>query len=211
MIQTIEDLIALSEKQAEEWNRRGYPDLADEARLRAPGCTEDEIRTLRHRFPGLPESYLHVATQLTLSATPLGYLVIVPGAFNDDDLLTRLIEANSLASPQWDFVDAHKLYEVAQYPGSLVCVAREGAVHPGEVVRVDYEWGGLDNLQVHRTAWSFEQLLIGFGRIREQFLAKNFGPEIVNDVLTSLRTDFAFDEEQMEDWTRFVNEALGRE
>jgi hypothetical protein len=78
-------------------------------------------------------------------------------------------------------------------------------------MRVDYEWGGVGNLQLCRTAWSFEQLLLGFGRIKEQFIARRFGPPVVEDVLTSLRSDYDFDEEQMSDWTWFVDIELGRE
>ena len=53
--------------------------------------------------------------------------------------------------------------------------------------------------------------MIGFGRIREQHLAEREGPEVVKSVLSSLRADFGLDEEQMEVWYGWVEEAIGNE
>lgn len=203
MIQTLDELVALTEAVAAT-----EPLIADDLRLRSPGCTPEEIDQLRSALPDLPESYLSVAARIALSYVSMNGLVVAPGRSNADDLLTRLTEANSPASPQWDYVEDYGLYEVAQYDGSLICVAREGTASAGEVVRVDYSWGGIDNLVLHRTAWTFEQLLLGFGRIKEQFFAKRRGSEVIDEVLSSLRTDFCFDEEQMEDWTWFTGDAL---
>jgi hypothetical protein len=209
VIQSIADLMAMSEIDAVAAEKRGFPGIAEQTRLRSPGCSAEEIARLRGVYPMLPEQYLSVAAQVYLPNVSIGYLSLAPGGLRDGNLFNRLTKFNSPASPQWDYVDDHNLYEVAHYPGSLVCVAREGTVRPGEVVRVDYEWGGVDDLVLHRTTWSFEQLLLGFGRIREQRLAKRRGLEVIDEVLTSLRTDFDFDDEQMEDWTWFASEALG--
>jgi hypothetical protein len=206
VIETIDDLVALTEAHAAM-----RPLNANEIRLRTPGCTENEIARLQKALPGLPESYLNVAKRVTLSFVSISGLVVSPGKRGGEDLFTRLTRANSPSSPQWGFVDAHGLYEVAQYPGSLVCVARLGTARAGEVLRIDYGWDGVDNLQLLRNAWSFDQLLLGFGRIREQLLAKRFGPDVVVEVLTSLKSDFAFDEEQMKDWLGLVGEAIGEE
>jgi hypothetical protein len=209
VIQTIADLIEMTEREADSTEKQGFPTIAEQTRLRSPGCSIEEIARLREALPGLTESYLNVAAQVYLPNVSIGYLSLAPGGLRDGNLFNRLTKFNSPASPQWDYVDDHNLYEVAHYPGSLVCVAREGTVRPGEVVRVDYEWGGVDDLVLHRTTWSFEQLLLGFGRIREQRLAKRRGPEVIDEVLRSLRKDFGFDDEQMEDWTWFASEALG--
>jgi hypothetical protein len=206
-IHTLDDLVAHTEAFAAT-----RPQDAHELRLRKPGCSEEDLERLRERLPGIPESYLRVAAEVTLSFVSIrGLVVVAPPRRGADDLLKRLTEVNSSASPQWEFVNAHGLYEVAYYPGSLVCVAREGTPRAGEVMRVDYAWSGTDNLPLVRTAWSFEQLLLGFGRISERFLARQFGPGVVADVLHALRSDFAFDEEQMNDWAWFVDVALGRE
>jgi hypothetical protein len=206
VIQTIEELVALTDADAAT---ETLPLIADELRLRVPGSSLDMLERIRAALPGMPVSYLEVAAKIDLSFVSINGLVVAPGKRNEDNLLTRLTNANSPASPQWDYVEDHCLYEVAHYPGSLVCVRRENTERPGEVVRVDYEWGGVDNLVLRRTSWSFEQMLLGFGRIKEQFFAERRGPEVIDEVLGSLRTDFGFDEEQMEDWARFASEALG--
>lgn len=209
MIQTLNDLIALAVMEATAAEQRGFPGIAARTRLEIPGSSEEEINMLRQRLQGIPESYLDVAKQITLAARSIGYLDLSPGPFNEDDLLARLVDANSDEWILWELVDQHRLYHVAGYPGCIVCVARQETPVPGEVVFVDYDWG--DEPMLRRTAWSFEQLLLGFGRIREQRLAQRKGQESIDEVLSSLRTDFGFDDEQMEDWAWFVGVALGQE
>jgi hypothetical protein len=204
MIQTLADLIALTEAEAltSSFN-------ADEILLRTPGCSELEMAQLREALPGLPESYIAVATQVALPNISIGYLRLVPGGLYAGSLFDRLIDANSGAWPLWEFVYQHDLYHVADTDGSLYCVARESSPHPGEVVRIDYEWGGVDEPQLHRVSWSFEQLMLGYGRIGEQAQAGRRGPLAVDVVLDSMRADYGLDEEQIEDWWLTAEEYLG--
>lgn len=202
MIQTLEELIALTEAGALASNY-----IADEILLRTPGCSELEIAQLREALPGLPASYWDVAAKVALPIVSIGYLQLAPGGLFGGTLFDRLTDANSATWPLWEFVDQHDLYHVADRDSSLYCVAREGAAHPGEVVRIDYEWGGV-NPQPHRVAWSFEQLMLGYGRISEQAQAGRFGPDAVEAVLHSMREDFGLDDEQIEDWWLTADEVL---
>jgi len=211
MIQTLEELIAQSEREAARFEAEGFPTIANETRIRTPGCSPEEIARIRETLPGMPGSYLGIAAKVSLPNISIGDFGFAPGGLYDGDLFNRLTDENSDASPQWDFVNKHGLYHVADYPGSLICVSREGTAHPGEVVQVDYEWGGVDDLQLRRVAWSFEQMMLGFGRIHEQCLAEREGPEVVEEVLSSLQANFDLDEEQMQVWTWFVEEKLGGE
>jgi hypothetical protein len=208
VIHTIDELVVLTQRQADVTEAEGYPEVANEIRLRTPGCSDEEIARLRAALPGLSESYLAIAARVALPIVAIGFLQLAPGGLHDGSLFDRLTDVNSTAWPLWAFVDEHNLYHVADTDGSLFCVVREDAKHPGEVYRVDYEWGGIDNPQLHRVAWSFEQLLLGFGRISEQAQAGRFGPHAVTEVLDSMREDFGLDEEQLQDWSWTVEEAL---
>jgi hypothetical protein len=209
VIRTIDELIALTEREAASLDAEGFSSIAQETRLRTPGCTPDELARIRVALPGLPESYLAITARVSLPNITLGDLQLAPGPFNEMSLFDRLTEENGPNSPQWGFVNHHGLYHVASYPGSLVCVNRDGTEHPGEVFEVDYGWGGINDLQLRRVAWSFEQMMIGFGRIREQRLAEREGSEVVEAVLSSLQADFGLDDEQMEVWYGWVEEVLG--
>jgi hypothetical protein len=156
VIRTIDELIALTEREAASTEERGFPENAEQTRLRVPGCTPYELASIRAALPGLPESYLAVTARVSLPNISIGDFGLAPGGLYDGDLADRLLEENGPNSPQWDFVNHHALYHVAYYPGSLICVSRDGTEHPGEVFEVDYGWGGIDDLQLRRVAWSFE-------------------------------------------------------
>jgi hypothetical protein len=204
MIRTIQDLVALTEREVAM-----DPVLADEILLRSPGCSPTEITELRAALPGLPESYLSVAERVSLPNVSIGYLNLAPGRRQDGSLLKRLTHANSSAWPLWGFVAKNGLYHVADYEGDMICVVREGRPNAGEVLRMDLSCPPTPEL--HRTAQSFEQLLLGFGSLREQHVEERFGPEAIDEVLTSLQEEFGLDEEQLEDWTWFAEVALGED
>jgi hypothetical protein len=109
----------------------------------------------------------------------------------------------------WDFIDQHRLYHVADYEGDIICVIREGRANAGQVIRIDMSCPPTP--EPHRVARSFEQLVIGFGRLREQFLDGCLGPAAIARVLIALQRDFELDEEQMEEWTWFAEVALGED
>jgi hypothetical protein len=204
VIWTIEQLIALTEREVAL-----DPSFGDEILLRTPGCTPDELDKLGEALPGLPESYLSVAARVALPNVSIGYLNLAPGRRQDGSLLKRLTHANSSAWPLWEFVDQQNLYHVADYEGDMICVVREGSPNVGEVLRVDLSCPPTPNL--HRTAQSFEQLLLGFGNLHEQHIAERFGPEVIDEVLTSMQAELGLDEEQMEDWTWVAEVALGED
>jgi hypothetical protein len=100
-------------------------------------------------------------------------------------------------------------YHVADYEGDMICVVRDGLPNAGELIRMDLICPPTPEL--HRTAQSFEQLLFGFGSLREQHVEERFGPEAIDEVLSPIRAELGLDEEQMEDWTWFAVVALGED
>jgi hypothetical protein len=204
VIRTIEEVVALSAREAE-----AEPLLAEEMLLRTPGTSNAELAQIRTALPGLPESYLTVAAQVLLPNAAIGYVQLAPGEPDGGGLVERLVHANSPASPLWAFLDQRQLYHIADYEGDMICVVRDGQPKAGEIARIDLSCPPTPEL--HRTAWTFEQFLIGFGRLREQFVEERFGPDAIDAVLASLVDDFHFDEEQFEDWTWFAEVALGED
>jgi hypothetical protein len=206
VIRALDDLIALSNLEADKTASEGFVNIAEEVRLRKPGCTPDEMNRIRTALLGIPESYLSVAAYVALPKVSIGNLTLAPGRPQDESLFDRLTHANSPAWPLWDFVNHHCLYHVADYEGDMICVVRDGKLNAGEILRIDLSCPPTPEL--HRTAWSFEQLMLGFGRLREQFLEERFGPDAIDEVLASLVSDFELDAEQTEDWAWFAEVAL---
>jgi hypothetical protein len=209
VIQTLDELVFLSNIEANSAAAEGFPENANEIRLLKPGCTTNEIVRIREELPGIPESYLSVAAQVALPNVSIGFLNLAPGWPQDGSLPDRLVDANNPRWPLWEFVDYHDLYHVAEYEGDMICVVRDNQSRAGEVIRMDLSCPPTPELS--RVAWSFEQLLLGFGRLREQFLQERLGSEVINEVLASLSDDYHLDDEQLADWTWFAEVALGED
>jgi hypothetical protein len=204
LIRTLRDLAALTERDASR-----IPLLADGTLLRSPGLTGQDSERLRAALPGLPEDYLAIAARFDLAPVAIAYFNLAPGAQGGlTDLVTRLVLANDPTRNRYcELMRPARSLEVAGYGGDPLCMAAVDAPRPGEVVRVDTF--DLRAPTLHRTANSFEQLMVGAGRIRERWIEGERGPAAVEAVVGSLASDYGLDEEQLEDWRWFAEVALG--
>jgi hypothetical protein len=207
VINTIEELVALTGLEAAQDLEEGFPEIAERSRLRTPGLSEDEVAELLKAFPGMPASYLDIARRVSLFHTDIGYFSVGPYQWAQcDNYLDGLKDTNSPKLWYFDLLEPYKLYVVGSHDTDLIAVAREGTTRPGEVfVIMDY---CIPDPRVRRLAWNYEQVLLSFGRVREAFVNKRFDDESIAEVNASVRSDFNLNNEQMDWWEMAIEQAL---
>ena len=198
MIETLEDLVAHLERVAE-----AEPALADELVLRSPGCSDEEVTRLVALLPGLPESYLSNLRRFALAGVTIGYFVLSPPMSGVGSIVDALSLANGERNAFAEATAERRLFIVAANESDWLCVAGEEAQRPGEVWRIDL--GDGPEPLFSRVASSFEQLLVGAGRIDEMAVGGAEGWLPVEDFLDSMRP-LGLDDEQLSNW-RFFAEA----
>jgi hypothetical protein len=223
MIRTLDELVSFTERYFKASYEEDFPELAEQFVLRTSGCSDSEIQMLREEFPGIPTSYLEIAALVSLPKIQLGYFRPAPGGVYERSLYDRLSEINSPDHHFSQQLHEQHLYCVAGYSGDLICVRRElgefrglksdrssdETLQPGEVVRILIEPGA--PLVVWRVAWTFEQTLVGFGRLKELSLDQQFGRDVVAAFLRAMRADFHLDDEQLSQWDVFAREQIGED
>jgi hypothetical protein len=200
MIKTLQDLHLYSRAQSAD-----EPLIGDEILIPSPGLSADELTRVRAALPNLPEDYLHVITELDLESAQIDFsLSPCSHGKRRGEMVRCLLERNSEENYFFPLLTENKLYEVGDYEGDPLCVSGRDATNPGEVVRLDHEVQTL-----HRVANSFEQFVLGLGRLWEQCIeTSRRGEEVVNSFLTSIKQDFGLDDEQIEEWTWIVEMSL---
>jgi hypothetical protein len=147
----------------------------------------------------MPESYLKVAATIALPRKSIGHLELATGGRREGSLLDFLSKANGPAFPLWPLVALGRFYFVAAYQRHLVCVRQDGAERAGEVFMIMLSKP--PSLSIMPVAFSFEQLLIGFGRIREKWRTNQLGEAAIEAFLNSLSRDLGFQSDQMQTWS----------
>lgn len=198
MINTLSDLIAMTHREAAENENGEFPSLAEELRLITPGCTAEEIANLRKAFPGLPESYLEVAAAISLPRKSIGHFELATGGRREGSLGDFLKRANSPEFPLWPIVAKVHFYFIAGFFRHLICVRRKGLDGAGEVFMIVLSQP--PSFRVVPFADSFEQVLIGFGRVRELWRADRVGNEGVAAFVDSMQRDFRLSDVQSQLW-----------
>lgn len=200
MIETLEDLVAHLERAAE-----AEPDLAEELVLRSPGCSEDEIARVTALLPGLPKSYLSILRRFALSGVTIGYFVLSPPMSGVDSIVDAVVLANGERNAFSEETAQRRLFIVAANEGDWLCVADEDAPRPGEVWRIDLGYGPKPLFS--RVADSFEQLLIGAGRLDEMALGGAEGWLPVDDFVEAMQS-LGLNDEQLGNWRFFAQAAF---
>jgi hypothetical protein len=200
VIESLEDLAGHLERAAE-----AEPALAEESVLRPPGCSEDEIARLVARLPGLPESYLSVLRRFALGDVAIGYFVLSPAMSRVDSIVDALLSANGERNAFAEATAARRLFIVAAHDSDWLCVAGQAAQRPGEVWRIDLGFG--PEPLFSRVANSYEQLLIGAGRLDEMAVGGAEGWLPVEDFVDAMRP-LGLDDEQLGNWRFFAEAAF---
>ncbi len=200
MIETLEDLVAHLEQAAE-----AEPDLAGELVLRPPGCSEEEVASVTALLPGLPEGYLSLLRRFALGGVTIGYFVLSPPMSGSDSIVDALVLANGERNAFSEETARRRLFIVAANQSDWLCVAGEDAQRPGEVWRIDLGYG--PEPLFSRVADSFEQLLIGAGRLDEMALGGAEGWLPVDDFVEDMQS-LGLDDEQLGNWRLFAQAAF---
>ncbi len=202
MIETLEDLVVHLERVAEA---EPEPALAEELVLRPPGCSEGDVARLMALLPGLPESYLSVLRRFALGGVTIGYFVLSPPMGGNDSIVDALVLANGERNAFSEETAERRLFIVAANESDWLCVAGEDAQHPGEVWRIDLGYG--PEPLFSRVADSFEQLLIGAGRLDEMAGGGAEGWLPVEDFVETMQS-LRLDDEQLGNWRFFAEAAF---
>jgi len=161
MINNLDELKLYTEEVATK-----FPAIASEIKLCSPGCSKEQLATLKQEVPQLPQEYLDIANQVQLVAVSIGQLSLWPVPYGKRDFLLSLIEANTDSSnPYLDFYNSNNLVEVARLEANLICLGKIATENEGQVFLVDISSG--ENLAIEKLADNFEQLLVLAGNLHQ--------------------------------------------
>jgi hypothetical protein len=199
MIKTLEDVRIYWEKDAD-----GNP---DENRIPAPGLSSDDVTLTRAALPGLPDNYLDVISRLDFEAAGIQFTSLSPSSYGSrrGEMVKALVYLNSNEIWAFDLLSKHKLYWIGSSgSGDPICVAAQDTPVPGEVIWLNHE-----TQEFYRIANNFEQFVVGLTRLDDQDRVSGpRGEEGVEFFVTSIRDDFALDDEQMDFWITFAEMTL---
>lgn len=150
MICTIDELEAWCETLAQS--------EGDDLRLRRGGLSDSDQRRLQRSVPGLPDSYLELASKYQLMGFELCWTRMHPGIADPGATLVEDLEAatNEELWPVAEVFGRFGVRQVASMEADPLCVVREGRGLP-EIVWINHEAPDLTPLRI---AQSMEQLLV---------------------------------------------------
>ena len=197
MIDSLNELAEHTRQVAER-----FPRLAKRVVLRPSSVTPEELTRLRTSWGGLPESYCRCLQTLDLTGIAVGFFEVSPMIQSGETIVDALVRVKE-ESPSENALQG--LVVVGAYEGDPLLLAVQDGEHAGEVLRQDL--GSAARPRLTRVANTFEQLLIGAGRLDQMVNDGVEGWLPVEDFLEAL-APFQLDDEQLENWRFFAETAL---